>query len=84
MSEAHVREEELACSTKAQRGYFKRLTCVPWVNRRTGLPLEYEVSRGPHVLDYHNHGPDALLDLEDYESLAKKRALSHGILGDGQ
>lgn len=76
-----MREEELACSASAHGGCFRRLTCVPWVNWRNGLPLRDEQSRAPHVRDYHSHGPDALLHLEDYESVAKRRALALGILG---
>jgi len=84
VSEAHVREDELACRTKTTVDILSDLTCVPWVNRSTGLPLQDEVSRAIHVLDYRSHGPDALLDREDYESVAKRRALALGILGGGQ
>jgi hypothetical protein len=56
---------------QANRGYFKRLTCVPWVDRYTGLPVQDDRSRATHVLDYHSHGPDTLLDHKDYETTAK-------------
>lgn len=68
---------------QAHRGYFKRLTCVPWVNRCTGLPLQDDESRATHGLDYHSHGPDPLLDLKDYENMAKRQALSLVVLGVG-
>jgi hypothetical protein len=45
------------------------------------LPLQDEVSRATHVLDYHSHGPDTILDLVDYEIMAKRRALSFMVLG---
>jgi hypothetical protein len=45
------------------------------------LSLQDEGSETIHVLGYHSHGPDSLLDLGDYRTMAKKRALSLGVLG---